>query len=167
VFRVPDGDGHPGDAFSRLVASCPELAHLRDGEPRVEWLFKLAPTIRNGREVLGTVYMPSVQGQLKPLFEWFMEKEWGAIPDYLVVLDDGYWERATDRQREILVFHEACHMVQKCDQFGVPMFDKETGVPKWGLSGHDVEEFSSVVRRYGAHNADIALFLAAAKEGGS
>lgn len=163
MFKVPSGSDHPREVFNRLLAECEEFRHLLDGEPIVEWLFKEIPTVRNNREILGTVYMPSVQGQLKPLFEWFMFKEWGYIPDYLVVLDDGYWEGASSKEREILVYHETCHMIIKTDQYGAPMFDKDTGVPKWALAGHDVEEFVKVVKRYGAHNADIAALIAASR----
>lgn len=165
MFLVPGEEGHPGSVYARLVQDCEEFAHLLDGEADVRWLFKVTPTFKAGREILGTVYLPSVQGPLRPLFDWFMEKEWGAIPDFLVILDHEYWQAASERQREILVYHETCHMAQKTDADGVPVFDRMTGKASWTLAGHDVEEFIAVVRRYGAHNHDIAAFLAAAKGG--
>lgn len=153
----------PEDIYERLVEDCPEFMHLKEGQPVVKWLYKMVPTVRQGRDVLGTVYVPSVQGQLKPMFEWMMEEKWGFIPDFLVVLDLEYWLSADELDREILVFHETCHMRQKEDQYGMPAYDKTTGEPKWDLAGHDVEEFVKVVARYGAWSAEIQALVAASK----
>lgn len=153
----------PEEIYERLVEDCPEFQHLKDGRPTVRWVYKMVPTVRQGRDVLGTVYMPAVQGQLKPMFDWMMEEKWGYIPDFLVVLDLDYWIEADDTSREILVFHETCHMVQKEDQFGEPMFDKATAEPKWGLAGHDVEEFIKVVARYGTYSAELISLVRAAE----
>jgi hypothetical protein len=84
------------------------------------------------------------------------------VPDFLIVLDRNFWFGATPIQREILCYHELTHCIHKKDVFGDPLYD-ENDRPRWGLRGHDVEEFTSVVRRYGAWNADLESFLSAAQ----
>lgn len=163
TYRRPtDADDHPAKYAAKLL-KLPEFEHLRDGEADIEWLFRLVPERMGGRDVLGTVHMPMVQGRLKDVFLWMLVEVFGRLPDFLVVLDWEYWEAASARDREILVYHELCHAIQKEDRDGCPRFD-EDGRPVFGLRGHDVEEFSAVVRRYGAHNADIKGFLAAAAQ---
>jgi hypothetical protein len=39
------------------------------------------------------------------------------------------------------------------DEFGCPKFNRQTGLPVFGMIGHDVEEFVGIVRRYGAGSA--------------
>lgn len=160
--RPTTADDLPATYAAKLL-KLPEFEHLRDGEAYIEWLFRLEPERRGGRDVLGTVHMPQVQGQLKDVFLWMLTELFGRLPDFLVVLDLEYWEACDARLREILVYHELCHAIQKVDREGSPRFDEE-GRPVWGLRGHDVEEFSAVVRRYGAWNPDIKEFLAAVSE---
>lgn len=166
MFVTPKKTGpmSPVPIFQRLVRDCPEFIHLKEGEPSVEWMFRTDEVVSQGRRVLGTCFQPSVQGKLRPLFDWFMEKEWGYIPDFLVVLDWGYWhDEAEDDEREILIFHETCHMGQKKDGFGCPMFKRDTGEPIWCIDGHDVEEFVKVVARYGAWNPEVQALIAASR----
>lgn len=162
MFEHPS-DPHPATIAADLIASHPEqLGHLADA--RIGWLLREDEVIKAGRRVLGTVYLPSVQGSLRPLFEWFMRREFGDDPplDFLVILERAYWDGATDQQRRILVHHEMLHMDHAHDKHGVPRFSKETGAPVFALRGHDVEEFVAIVAEYGAHNDDIRAFLAAA-----
>lgn len=167
MFEFPSEEKHgtdPAVVFARLVEECDEFSHLREGNPEVRWLLRGSAVIRAGRMVLGTTYLPSVQGALKPLFDWMLHNLLGCRPDFLVVLDSTWWMEATEKQREILVFHEACHMGQAVDAMGVPRFSKDTGAPIWAIVGHTVEEFSDVVRRYGAWSPDLVEFLDAAGE---
>jgi len=115
---------------------------------------------------LGSVHMPKVQGSLKDVFTWSLQRLLGYMPDYLMILDRDYWMASSPALREILIFHEACHMVQKTNKDGDPSYNDD-GLPVWGLLGHDLEEFDAVVRRYGAYRSDVASFLAAAQEGES
>lgn len=163
-FIIPEGDDHPAIIAERLL-DLPEHAHLREYEAEIEWLLRADPVVRAGRQVLGTCYLPTVQGGLKDFFQWMVERLFGRIPHFLIILDQDYWRAASPRLREILVYHELCHAVQAVDKFGSPRFDKD-GAPMWALRGHDVEEFTSVVQRYGAWNDDIERFVAAANTGG-
>ena len=161
-FKLPeDNDSDPREYWSRCL-EYPEHEHLKNGKPTVGFLLRAHPKLEAGRQVLGSVHMPQVTGKLRDVFTWMVEFTFGGIPDYLVILDAGYWESVDDRLREILMFHEMSHCVQKTDRYGEPQYSRITGEPVWGLVGHDVEEFTAVVARYGAWNDDIESFVAAA-----
>lgn len=164
-YRLPDEAWHPAILAARVLLM-PEHVHLTEGDATIDWLMRVEPKRKGGRWVLGTACQPKVNGELSPMFDWLVTRLFGRMPDFLIVLDLGYWMDATPEQREILVFHELAHCVQKEDAFGAPKFDKD-GHPVWGLKGHDVEEFTSVVARYGAWNEDIRRFVAAAAEHGA
>ena len=160
-YVKPDPDSHPADIAARLL-ELEEFAHLVEGEASIDWLLRTAPKVKAGREILGTCYLPSVQGDLKDLFEWMLAMLLGRMPDFLVVLDQDYWLKVDDRLREILVYHEMLHMGHAVDRYGAPRYNKETGMPVFCIVGHDVEEFTATVRRYGAYSEDIRRFIAAA-----
>lgn len=159
-YRIPGKDDHPAVIANKLL-KLPEFTHLVDGEAKIDWLMRTGPKIKAGRDILGTCYMPTVQGELRDMFEWLLGNLLGELPDFLIVLDEGYWSEADARLREILVYHELLHAGQKVDQYGSPKFTQE-GLPCWCIRGHDVEEFTETVRRYGAWNGDIQSFVAAA-----
>jgi len=159
AYALPDPDDHPGVIAAELL-KLPEHQHLRDGDACIEFLFRRYPKVRHGREVLGTACMPVVQGELSDCFEWMLIKLLGTLPDFLIILDQAFWREATPHVREIMVYHELKHCAQKVDQYGSARFHRD-GSPMWGIRGHDVEEFSDTVRRYGAWTHDIAIFVAA------
>jgi hypothetical protein len=163
-FSVPGREsGSPRWHFESLLP-LPEFEHLASGGAWVEFLMRTKEQVVGGRRVLGSVHLPTVQGQLKGVFSWMLEEVFGGMPDFLVVLEDDYWKAATPREREILVYHELCHTEHKRDKEGELRFDVEER-PVWGIVGHDVEEFNAVVRRYGAHSAEIQAFIGAASAG--
>lgn len=161
-YRLPDADSHPATIAGRVLRM-PEHRHLVENEIDIDWLMRVEPKIKHGRLVLGSVHEPTCQGEFRDMFEWLLARLLGRLPRFLVVLDAGYWAQATDLQREILVFHELSHIRQKLDRYGAPRFDKD-GRPVYGLQGHDVEEFTQVVARYGAWNDDLRAFVAAARD---
>jgi hypothetical protein len=163
TYILPDeNEMHPGIYYHRCL-NFPEHAHLKDGEPTVEFLYRAIPVIQAGRQVLGAVHLPSVQGKLSDLFDWMLLRLFGALPDFLIILDEEYWLSCGDKHREILMHHEMCHCIHKEDKWGSPRFGKE-GQPVWGLRGHDVEEFNLVVRRYGAYSEEVQKFMAAVRQ---
>ena len=46
--------------------------------------------------------------------------------------------------------------------WGQPKFSASTGRPVFGIRPHDVQEFTSIVRRYGADAAHVREFVEAA-----
>lgn len=146
-----------------------EFRHIGEAEARVEFLMRSHPEVKAGRAVLGTVFVPDVTGRLRDVFQWLLEDKFGGgdqpAVDFLIMIDADYWLDSDDRVREILIYHELCHIQPAFDKFGSQRFDRATGLPVLCLVGHDVEEFSAVVRKYGGYSQDIRNFVAAVSEG--
>lgn len=161
------GDGHRGEdvneIYWRLVEGYPEFQHIREHEPQVGFLLREGEYRKNGVRILGTCYLPGVQGNLRPVFDWMLERTFGFFPEFLIILDAEHWRAATDRDREILMFHEMLHMGIAKDEFGSPKFHRESGEPVWAIRPHDIEEFNEVAARYGQCTPAIEAFMAAVK----
>lgn len=164
AYRVPEEADGLGPIVAKVLGMA-EHAHLLDLEADIQWLFRTEPKVKAGRYIYGTCYTPKVNGELSDLFDWMLEEMFGAMPDFLVVLDLDTWENwaGTDK-REILVFHELTHAVQAVDKNDAPRFDQE-GRPVWAIKGHDIEEFISVVARYGQWSEELQAFVEAAQGG--
>lgn len=159
-FRLPK----PSDGLEAIVdtvLAMPEHEHLTDNDIDIAFLFRNHEKFIGGRFILGTTYEPSVQGSLRDVFEWMIKRLLGRLPQFLVILDAHYWAASDAHKREILVFHELSHIQQKVDKFGAPRFNLD-GLPVYGIAAHDVEEFTSVVRRYGPWNDGLKQFISAA-----
>ncbi|MBI1682362.1 putative metallopeptidase [Caulobacter hibisci] len=76
--------------------------------------------------------------------DWF-----DGLPDFLITIDANYATICQDAEFCALIEHELYHAAQERDIYGAPKFTRD-GRPKFGIKGHDVEEFVGVVRRYGA-----------------
>jgi hypothetical protein len=63
--------------------------------------------------------------------------------DFVVEVFDGFWQEATQTQKEALLYHELLHIT--CEE-------DDEGEVKWGLKDHDTEEFVDVIKKYGAWN---------------
>jgi hypothetical protein len=159
--RSPEQADLNPEVYARKLLQLPEHAHLSEGEAIIEWLLKRDEKVKGGRRVLGTAHLPRVQGELNPCFEWLLERYFERMPDFLIILDRQWWFGASLLQREILCHHELSHCVHKEGKDGEPLYD-ENDRPRWGIVDHDVNEFTSVVRRYGAWNEDLRQFVAAA-----
>jgi hypothetical protein len=161
AYVIPEGDAHPGALFEELI-ELEEHAHFKEHEIAVEFLLRVGPKIKAGRQVLGQCALPVVQGEFRDLFQQLLAQWFGRLPMFLIILDQEFWLEADDTTRRALLEHEMCHVKQSLDKNGDPAFDKD-GNPKFGLVGHDVEEFNYIVGKYGRWKSDIADFLDAAK----
>ncbi|WP_022727239.1 putative metallopeptidase [Fodinicurvata sediminis] len=145
--------------------------HLHLCQARIGALWTNAANERQGRRIVGQAELPAnalpkgkwarARGE-QQLREWF-----GDPPDFLLTFDALYATDCDDATFAALVDHELCHCAQAVDQYGMPRFNKETGEPIWGMRGHDVEEFVSVVRRFGIEAAGPAatdMVIAAAQK---
>ena len=96
--------------------------------------------------------------------EFQLEQWFGDIPDFLLTFDALYANDIDDATLCALVDHELFHCAQDTDDFGMPKFNKVTGLPSYCIQGHDVEEFVGVVRRFGieAGAGDAVDFVMAA-----
>lgn len=91
--------------------------------------------------------------QEQQLMEWFGYQ----LPEFIITLDGVYCSQCSDAEFMALVEHELYHIGHMLDEFGAPAFYRDTGLPKLGMRGHDVEEFVGVVERYGTGHAEGAL----------
>lgn len=155
TFIKPDAPLYNED-HSHLVAA------------RVAFLWTSAPAERYGRTIAGQCEFRPPGGSMgkwararaqAQLGGWF-----GELPDFLLTFFAPYAAACSDDEFCALVEHELYHAGQAKDEFGAPAFSKD-GMPVFALRGHDVEEFTGIVRRYGADAAHVRAFIAAAEQG--
>ena len=151
----------------RLVQTVPELEHIKSA--RIAWLFTLDELKLGGGQKAAIISTPTVQGNLRKLFEWFLDEMTaelfdGDAADFLVRVSVGAWESIDAIRRERLVFHELCHLVHAEDRYGAPLFDDE-GRPALKLVPHDTEVFHEEIRRYGVEVVGLKEHVAAIEEG--
>lgn len=134
-----------------------EHVHLRDAHLGILWTN--ATSARRGRQVIGEAEVPMFNcgGWKRARQEMQIEQWFGAMPDFLITLDAHYCAECTDLEFAALVEHELYHCAQARNEMGIPVFNRDTGLPKFTLRGHDVEEFVGIVRRYGKGAPEGAL----------
>lgn len=138
-------------------------AHLADAHLGILWTN--CDNTKNMRVVLGQTELmpPMAMGKwqraraIQQIEEWF-----GAMPDFVITFFAPACAGMNDASFCALVEHELYHAAQKLDQYGMPAFHRETGKPIFAIRGHDVEEFTGVVRRYGADAAGVKPLVDAA-----
>ncbi len=137
-------------------------AHLQEAEIGVLWTNCL--NRKAMRQVIGQSELmpPMAMGKwqraraISQIEDWF-----GEVPDFLITFDAHATTAMTDVSFCALVEHELYHCAQDIDQYGAPKFTQD-GRPKFAIRGHDVEECTGVVRRYGATATGIQEFVDAA-----
>jgi hypothetical protein len=73
--------------------------------------------------------------------------------DILIELDAAHWD-LNEKHREPILYHELCHLYQNVTDQGVTV----------KIQGHDIEEFTAVLRRYGDWREDMVKVQAAQME---
>lgn len=150
----PELDAWSQRAFiePNAVLANPDHGHLNQAE--IGWLWTNAPNTRKMNSVVGQAELsipPSSLGKWakarweSQILAWFPDREL----DFLITLYAPYADEVDDLGFCSLVEHELYHCGQQMDEFGCPKFHRN-GRPKFGIQGHDVEEFVGIVRRYGA-----------------
>ena len=78
--------------------------------------------------------------------------------DFVIVLNKDFWT-AFPESREALLLHELLHIDGQMVKYaGVERW-------KWYVRKHDIEEFATVVKEYGAWNERLLNFVRALREG--
>lgn len=146
-----------GDLFN------PDHAHLADAD--IAFMWASAAFSKKGRTVLGQAeeVMLRAGGWQKARMEQQMHEWFGRIPKFIITLAADYCSQCSDAEFSALVEHELYHIAQATDEYGAPKFSRDTGQPVLTLRGHDVEEFTGVVRRYGA-SAEVQELVDAANQ---
>jgi len=142
-----------------------EHEHLRQAEIGVLWTTVI--NRRRERRIIGQAELGDPQQGSKwsraravqQIEDWF-----GDVPDFIITLDARYCAVCDDASFAALCEHELCHCSQERGEFGEPKF-KRDGTPRFALRGHDVEQFVSVVARYGMEAAGVAALVEAARRG--
>lgn len=117
----------------------PELATAR-----ILYIFVSKASTKNGQEVWGKAK------KLSGLFEWYSEK------DFLIEVAKDKWDALNAKERTALVDH----LLERC----TGEEDEENGgAMKWKLRDPDVQEFSSILQRYGAWHKGLHSFVSIAK----
>lgn len=125
--------------------------HFHLQQARIAFVWASVDNARQGNLIVGQCELmpPMAMGKWararvdQQLEDWF-----GESPDFLITLDARYAAQCDDLEFCSLVEHELLHAGQERDRWGAPRFLK-SGRPKFAMRGHDVEEFVSIVARYG------------------
>lgn len=143
----------------------PDHVHLQ--QARLGFMWTNLENRRGGKRIIGQCRLmpPSGDKWSAGLNAATIAMMFDGLPDFLIILDGVAYEEMDDWQRCALIEHELFHCAQKRDEFGEPMFHKETGRPLWAMRGHDFEEFVGVVKRYGATSPELAAAVQAVNRG--
>lgn len=149
----------PAPEVERIAGGLIDENHTHLLGVRIEYVFCDRLPKNKGKAQLGNVRkISSLNAFLagKP-DEAFDEQGKAPSPFFVMTIHSASWQFLKDTQRRALVDHELCHMF--CEE-------DDEGNRKLKLLGHDLEEFSSVVRRHGVWLGDVEKFLAAVAEHG-
>lgn len=144
----------------------PDHAHLQ--QATIGFLWTNVANSRQGRTILGQCEKMPAQAMGKwqraraalQIAEWFGEE-----PDFLITIWTGAAMLADDASFMALLEHELYHAGQEKDAYGAPKFSRETGRPIFGIRGHDIEEFTGVIARYGANASGLGEAVRLANKG--
>jgi len=164
----PDQDGLGAWAFETFIdhdgaLHNPLHEHLEHAS--IGWLWTDEEAKNNGKIILGECRLVQPQqSRWSSAMAHFQIKGWfGTTPDFIITISAEAAREMDDVSFCALIEHELLHAGQALDEYGSPRFRRD-GSPVYGLKPHDLEEFVSVVERYGAASPDIAAFLAAADQ---
>jgi len=134
------------ESLARLGADLISMhhKHLLENGVRVEFLFRDDTPKSAGKEQWGVARKIT---NLNAFLAGEAEDE-GADPFFCIVISEPIWTDLTNNQRLALLDHELCHCWAE--------EDKE-GAVKLTILGHDLEEFGSIVERYGLWREDVKL----------
>lgn len=144
-----------------------EHDHLNSAE--MGFLWTNAPNSRHGKRIVGTAELatppPSLSKWGKARWIWQMKQWFGDHElDFLITLFAPYFAGVEVVEQCSGCEHEVFHCGHKPDALGFPAFSKD-GRPKFGIRGHDVEEFTGIMKRYGptAGAGDSLAFVMATR----
>lgn len=116
---------------------------------RIDYVFIVESPVVNGKAQWGRAK------KITGLNAWLASasKDVAEPEDFFVIeIVRPVWLQLNEKERKALVDHELTH----CD------VNDENGKTKLSIRPHDLEEFNSIVRKYGLWRADVVLFAEAA-----
>lgn len=154
-------DSDPRSIAAIIVDKDPDHNHLKLGEVNILFLFRRDPKFHQDKVELGSLSLPVFSGKNGAIAKWLMVRSFGTLPDFVMVLDQTFWEQSPIETRMALVDHELTHGIVARNKKGEERFGDD-GRPIWAIKPHDIEEFDRIVAKHGAWTPDITRFLAAA-----
>jgi len=117
----------------------PELA-----EARIMYVFVDKVGMKNGRELYGKAQ------KVSGIWEWATEK------DFVIQVGTDKWNDLDATQRTALIDHllECCTGEE----------DEESGEMKWKIRDPEVQEFATILQRYGVWHLGLQSFVSIAKQ---
>jgi hypothetical protein len=177
LFDAPNGIFVPAPQFiawatdTFILPGAPlwneEHAHLQFADLGALWTN--VGNGRHGNRIVGQceVGRPQAMGKWAKARAEMQVRSWfGCIPDFIITIDAAYARECEDATFCSLTEHELLHAGQEKDGFGAPKFRRD-GSPAFAIRGHDVEDFVSIVDRYGvgaAAGRTADLVAAAARD---
>jgi hypothetical protein len=155
------------DEWARATFLDPESelynpSHDHLSAAHIGWLWTDIRNTRQMRDIAGEAEIPSVMGGAwkRGRFEAQMEQWFGAVPDFVITIYAPAAAEMSNREFCALIEHEMLHCGQAVTAYGLPRFNQR-GQPVFSMRGHDVEQFVSIMRRYGAVSEVERQFVAA------
>jgi hypothetical protein len=155
----------PKQIYIREAADAQKLAqpliaahhgHLRDA--RITFLFTTQKRRKCDRVRLGSAAKLSA---LQRYWSSLAETDTPSVQagyDFLILIDHEEWGFMKPEQREALVDHELCHCWRYVKE------TKKGTQERWGLRGHDVEEFTEIIARHGPQWREVREFIEVAAQ---
>lgn len=133
--------------MNRLISDIEDHSHLTNARIALAWHKDVKPNV-DGWIMLGKAKKASdLDRELAP---W----------DFVIVLNQEFWQKAKPEQRKALLDHELCHCEVERGSDDEPKRDEKDRVC-YRIRKHDIEEFKGVVERNGIWKRDLESFAKA------
>lgn len=82
--------------------------------------------------------------------------------DFVILLNKEVWESKefVVEKKKALLDHELMHIAEALDKESEPKYDSK-GRKLFRMRGHDIEEFTDIIRRHGCYKSDLEKFAEA------
>ena len=114
---------------------------------KIGFLFKNKEIMQKGKNVVGTAEKCGAKTKAVSLYQ---AEDGEEALDFILTFAYPTWKNLTDIQKYAVVDHELSHCQVESNE--------STGETKTKIISHDVEEFSSIVRRHGLWQGNLEIF---------
>ena len=115
-------------------------------------LYYFTDTIKLVKGKIAAAYVKKFSG---------LQKQQVQNADFGIIFTKELWEKMAPQWRKAVLFHELNHIVPDIKfKDGQPIHSEDdNGNKKWKLKGHDIEEFSIVIKMFGPYHDELQDFL--------
>lgn len=133
------------EEIEKLVAEVAKKFHKHLERAVIAVLGKPKAGKRMGRRVIATVHKPTA------MMNAMLADEWGEL-HYIIVVGMDAWGELDQKAKRRVIDEALCHFTG--------MDEKD----RWQIVDYDVKVFHSHFKRWGAYNADVEMFVEAARQ---